>query len=371
MIAKKVRKKIEKIYDFLLEENFDKLYELLDEKMKSIRSKKQYASYMQERHQSLGVPSRQRKLISAEIGKLYWELNFRVYRTIDVAFETQIKASDGSHYSGIVIIGIAPIKKDNLLYEVSYVPSESFFRKRRKFVDHKIVFLDKNGDKIGHRIGKTKNYFNKTYGYFLDWIYQQLTDIVEIRTIKEKEIIIQTTLDRTLQEIAQNQILQKLLESGEKYKVDRAALLSMEKDGAIRTMVGGKDYSAYTYNFATLARRRAGATFMPYVFLTALENGLTPDSILVDSPVKCKNFTIKNYSPKHYGAITLKKALSKSIHTIAVKLSLDSNLGGRKKIIENAKKLGIDGLRKTCTLAIGDQHISLLENTTGYAVFCK
>jgi len=140
----------------------------------------------------------------------------------------------------------------------------------------------------------------------------------------------------------------------------------METDGAVRAMVGGKDYGESQFNRAAHAYRQPGSSFKVYVYLTALENGFTPKSIVSDGPVSCGRWSPRNYSGGYRGRMTVRKALAKSINTIAVKLSLKV---GREKVLANLTKMGIRHLKKTCSLALGDNGMTPLEHTGGYAVF--
>ena len=140
----------------------------------------------------------------------------------------------------------------------------------------------------------------------------------------------------------------------------------MELDGAVRAMVGGKDYGESQFNRVSHAYRQPGSSFKGYVYLTALQNGFSPNSVLSDGYVSCGRWSPKNYSGGFRGRMTLRMALAKSINTIAVKLSLQA---GREKVLADLAKMGITHLKKTCSLALGDNGMTPLEHTGGYAVF--
>jgi penicillin-binding protein 1A len=142
----------------------------------------------------------------------------------------------------------------------------------------------------------------------------------------------------------------------------------MEPDGAVRALVGGKDYGESQFNRATHALRQPGSSFKGYVYLTALENGYKPTSVVSDGYVSCGRWSPKNYSGGFRGRMTLADALAKSINTVAVKLSLDV---GRDKLLANMNKMGITRLKKTCSMALGDSGLTPLEHTGGYAVFAS
>jgi penicillin-binding protein 1A len=117
--------------------------------------------------------------------------------------------------------------------------------------------------------------------YFLDWAFKEVKDLVDGGN---KVLVARTTIDARLQDAAEAAVESSLRESGEAYNVGQAAMVSMEPDGTVRAMVGGRDYGQSTFNRATRARRQPGSSFKPYVYATALENGYTPESIVVDAP---------------------------------------------------------------------------------------
>jgi penicillin-binding protein 1A len=145
-------------------------------------------------------------------------------------------------------------------------------------------------------------------------------------------------------------------------------MVVMEPDGAVRALVGGKDYGESQFNRATHAYRQPGSSFKPYVYLTALENGFKPTTVVSGSGAVCGRWSPKNYSGDRGGQMMMKDALARSINTIAVKLSLQV---GREKVMANMQKLGVTHLKKTCSLALGDQGMTPLEHTANYAVFAS
>jgi penicillin-binding protein 1A len=204
----------------------------------------------------------------------------------------------------------------------------------------------------------------KTPDYFLDWAFEEVQRLL---VGKEDHIVIaRTTVDLGLQRAAEQAVDQTIKQFGKSRNFDNGALVSMETDGAVRALVGGKDYGESQFNRATHAFRQPGSSFKGYVYLTALQNGFTPESSISDSPVSCGRWAPKNYSGGYRGRMTLRMALAKSINTIAVKLSLQA---GREKVLADLEKIGIKHLKKTCSLALGDNGMTPLEHTGGYAVF--
>jgi len=202
--------------------------------------------------------------------------------------------------------------------------------------------------------------------YFLDWAFEEVQRLM--RGKDQYVLIARTTVDPELQKIADEAVKSTLDQYGRSKRAQQAALVSMETDGAVRALVGGRDYGDSQFNRATAALRQPGSSFKPYVYLTALQNGYTPRSRVVDGPVSCGRWSPKNYSGGYRGAMTMETALAKSINTIAVKLSLSL---GREKVLENIKKMGIEGPRASCSMALGDTGITPLSHTVGMAHFAN
>ena len=153
----------------------------------------------------------------------------------------------------------------------------------------------------------------------------------------ERVFLVRTALDAGLQHAAENAVENSLRQYGRDYHASQAAVVIADLDGAVRAMVGGRDYGASQFNRATDALRQPGSSFKPYVYATALENGMKPTSIVVDGPVCIGNWCPHNYSGGYAGSMTLTEALTRSINTIAVKLSIAIGNGnakaGRAKIV--------------------------------------
>ena len=202
--------------------------------------------------------------------------------------------------------------------------------------------------------------------YFLDWAFEEVKKLVDG---SDKVLFARTTIDMRLQESAEAAVESSLRESGEIYQVSQAGLVSMEPDGTVRAMVGGRDYGESTFNRAVNARRQPGSSFKPYVYATALENGYTPESIVVDAPVRIGNWSPKNYGRSYRGRVTLKTALTRSINTIPVRLSIAI---GRQPIADMAKRLGVESpLRVTRALPLGPSEVTVMDMATGYSAFAN
>jgi penicillin-binding protein 1A len=202
--------------------------------------------------------------------------------------------------------------------------------------------------------------------YFLDWAFEEVQRLMKGKP--QHILVARTTVDLGLQRMAEDAVTKQIDEFGRARHFSQGAMVVMESDGPVRAMVGGKDYSASQFNRATQAYRQPGSSFKPYVYLTALENGYTPDTMVSGYGAHCGNWSPHNYAAGEGNRMRLIDALAHSINTIAVKVSLDV---GREKVLDTMHKLGITRLKKTCSLALGDQGLTPLEHTQNYAVFAS
>lgn len=204
--------------------------------------------------------------------------------------------------------------------------------------------------------------------WFLDWAYEEVQRIASGKG--QYVLTARTTIDLPTQRKAEEAIVSIIRQHGRERNAHSAALVSMEPNGAVRAIVGGIDYGTSQFNRATHARRQPGSSFKPYVYLTALQNGYRPNSIVYDRSPSCGNWSPRNYSGGSGGGgrYTLARALAKSLNTVAVALSLKV---GRKKVLTNVKKLGIKGVKRSCSMALGDTGITALEHVAGYAAFAN
>ena len=153
------------------------------------------------------------------------------------------------------------------------------------------------------------------------------------------DIIVDTTVDLDLQKLAEQSIRRLIDENGEKLNVSQGALVSIDNSGAVRAMVGGYDYANSQFDRASEARRQPGSAFKPFVFLAALEQGRTPDSVRNDAPIRIGKWTPENYNGKYYGKVTLATALAKSLNSVAAQLAMEV---GPDAVVEVAHRMGIE-----------------------------
>ncbi|HVX98392.1 MAG TPA: transglycosylase domain-containing protein [Pseudorhodoplanes sp.] len=202
--------------------------------------------------------------------------------------------------------------------------------------------------------------------YLADWIMDALDDLVGR---VEEDIVVQTSIDPALQAAAETIMLDELTKKGDRFSVGQGALVAMSPDGAVRAMIGGRDYAASQFNRAVSAKRQPGSAFKPFVYLTAIERGLTPDTIREDKPISVKGWRPENYTHEYFGPVTLTQALAMSLNTVSVRLTLEF---GPTAVARTAYRLGISSkLEPNASLALGTSEVSLLELVSAYAPFAN
>ncbi|HEY6258670.1 MAG TPA: PBP1A family penicillin-binding protein [Xanthobacteraceae bacterium] len=205
-----------------------------------------------------------------------------------------------------------------------------------------------------------------TVGYVADWIMDVLDDLVgEI----DGDLKVDTTIDPALQAAAERALVEELTQKGQKLDVEQGALVAMTPDGAVRAMVGGKNYAESQFNRAVAAKRQPGSAFKPFVYLTALEHGLTPDTVREDKPIALKGWRPENFGRQYWGPVTLTQALAMSLNTVSVRLTLEF---GPAAVAKTAYRLGIASrLDPNPSLALGTSEVSLIELVAAYAPFAN
>ncbi len=204
--------------------------------------------------------------------------------------------------------------------------------------------------------------------WYLDWAFEEVQRIAEGRG--HYVLTARVAVDLRLQQVAEQALISTVRQEGRGKNAKSGALVAMEPDGAVRALVGGLDYGESQFNRATHARRQPGSSFKLYVYANAVEHGLTPSSTLRDQPVSCGNWSPKNYdgSSGGRGSMPMGVAFAKSLNTTAVELSLKYD---RENVIKMTQKLGVSGVKKTCSMALGDGGVTVLEHTGAYATFAN
>ncbi|SEH55735.1 penicillin-binding protein 1A [Rhizobium tibeticum] len=211
---------------------------------------------------------------------------------------------------------------------------------------------------------KAKRYWSGAGHYVADMVMDQLPGL--IGDVKE-DIVVDTTIDKTLEKRAEQSLNDVLGKDGAKLDASQAALVSLDGTGAIRALVGGRDYADSQFNRAVTAKRQPGSSFKPFVYAAALEKGLTPFSVFNDAPIRIGDWTPENYEKKYNGEVTLAAALAKSLNTVAAQLVI---YDGPDQVIKLAHRLGIESeLQPNASIALGTSEVSLTELTGAYAAF--
>lgn len=208
----------------------------------------------------------------------------------------------------------------------------------------------------------------KSPDYFLDWAFEEAKRIAAKSDIQS--MVARTTLDMNLQRAAEESLEFHLRQYGKEYGVTEGAIVMMETGGAVRAIVGGRDYGESQFNRATKALRQAGSSFKPYVYATAMEHGFTPDSVVSDRPISWGAWSPKNYSRGYSGRLTLTTALVKSVNTVPVRLAKDHL--SIPPIKAMAEAMGVESpLESHKTMVLGTSTMTVMDQATGYSVFAN
>jgi penicillin-binding protein 1A len=207
---------------------------------------------------------------------------------------------------------------------------------------------------------------NGAVNYVADWVMDVLNDVLGH---VEEDIVVDTSIDAALEASAEKSLTEVLAQKGDKNGVSQGALVAMTPDGAVRALVGGRNYGDSQFNRAVAARRQPGSAFKPFVYLTALEHGLTPDSVRDDKPITIKGWQPENYGHEYFGPVTLTKGLAMSLNTVSVRLTMEFS---PMSVIRTAHRLGIASkLEPNASIALGTSEVSMLELVGAYAPFAN
>ena len=203
-------------------------------------------------------------------------------------------------------------------------------------------------------------------GYYRDWIDPLLNDVIGTQ---RDDFIVETTLDIAAQRAAAQAVEEVLAENGEERRVGQAGALAMDDQGEVRVMVGGRDYDESQFNRTTQARRQPGSSFKYFIYLAAMENGLTPWSVRDDAPITIGDWSPGNYTREYHGPTELVRAFALSYNMVAIRVA---NEVGGDAVIDTARRLGVTApLHNYRSLALGAQEITLLEMTQAYGAMAS
>jgi len=206
--------------------------------------------------------------------------------------------------------------------------------------------------------------------YFLDSAADEATRLATVGGVAPSaDMVVHTTLEPKVQEAARLAALHTLNKYGKKTRTSEAAVVMMKLDGAVSAMIGGVDYRDSVFNRATQAHRQPGSAFKPFVYLAALEAGISPWETRDDEAVDIGGYRPTNFGGKSYGTLTLAEALAHSVNTITVNLAQEV---GVRNVVAAAKRVGITSpLEANASLALGTNEVTPLELTAAYAAFAN
>ena len=208
--------------------------------------------------------------------------------------------------------------------------------------------------------------------YYLDWAFREVQEIVAKKlppTVTERVFVVRTALDPNIQKVAEFTIEAQLRQFGKDYGASQAAMVIMEPNGAVRAMVGGRDYNESQFNRATDALRQPGSSFKPFVYATAFANGMKPTTVILDGPLCIGNWCPHNYGNSYAGPVSIFNALTRSINTVAVRVA---EAIGRDKIVATMRAIGITSpIIISRPLPLGAADLTVLEMTRAYAHFAS
>ncbi len=192
--------------------------------------------------------------------------------------------------------------------------------------------------------------------YFTDWVLTRLDTLTDE---DEEALDVTTSLNPRHQAAAEEAAKAQAIEG------TQVAVLAMRKDGAVTAMVGGRDYATSMYNRAVTAERQPGSSWKLFDYLVALEEGMTPDSMVEDAPFSVGNWSPKNSNNRYLGAITLRQAFALSVNTVAARLAQQY---GTDAVARMARRFGITTPISTDpAMALGTSDVTLLQMTAAYA----
>lgn len=199
-------------------------------------------------------------------------------------------------------------------------------------------------------------------GYFRDWIDPQLNTVIGDQS---DDFIVETTLDLEAQRAAERTVVTQLDGMGAEMGASQAALLSLDTQGGVRSMVGGRSYLESQFNRAVQARRQPGSSFKYFIYMTAMDRpNYSPWTVRVDEPIVIGDWAPGNYEDNYYGPVSLTQAFAKSMNMVAIKVA---NEVGGDAIIDTAQRLGVrTKLHNYRSLALGAQELPLIEMTQAY-----
>jgi len=204
-------------------------------------------------------------------------------------------------------------------------------------------------------------------GYFRDWIDPLLNRVIGQQ---RDDFIVETTLDLEAQRAGERVLVAQIDDQGPKIGFDQGALLSIDAQGGVRAMVGGRGYAESQFNRTTQARRQPGSSFKYFIYMAAMERpDFSPWTVRVDEPIVIGDWAPGNYEDEYNGPVTLTQAFARSLNMVAI--SVANEVGG-ENVIETARRLGVrTRLHDYRSLALGAQELPLIEMTQAYGAMAS
>lgn len=208
----------------------------------------------------------------------------------------------------------------------------------------------------------------RSMGYAFDLAVEQARAAVGDQT---PDLVIQMTVDRATQRAAADSIRRRLGNRAFGRRPLQASAMIVDRQGAIRALIGGTDYSASKFNRVTQARRQPGSAFKAFVYTAAMEAGLDTEDVRYDEPIVIDNWRPRNYDEGYRGAVTLRTAMALSINTVAAAVTAEI---GPRRVADTARRLGISEMPERNefvppSIALGSIETTLWEMTSAFAVF--
>ncbi len=202
--------------------------------------------------------------------------------------------------------------------------------------------------------------------YVADWVMDQLPSYVGAL---DHDVVVETSIDLRMQTLAASALTKTLATEGPERGASQAGFIAMDPYGAVKALVGGRDYAQSQFNRAIDAHRQPGSAFKPFVYLAALETGMVPETVRIDERVSINGWTPENYTRDYLGPVTLQSALSLSLNTVSAQLAAEV---GPQRVANVARRLGVmSPLMATPSIALGTSEVTLLEMTGAFAAFAN
>ncbi len=183
------------------------------------------------------------------------------------------------------------------------------------------------------------------------------------------DLVVHTVFEARIEDAARKAVSHIIGKYGKRRHASQAAVVVMKPDGAVSAIIGGRDYDESTYNRATLAQRQTGSAFKAFVYLAALEDGISPWDTRTDQPIDINGWSPTNYEGENFGTITVAEALAHSVNTISVELEQEV---GVTAVVAAAHRCGITSqLEPNASLALGTADVTPFEMTSAYATFAN